>query len=235
MIKNDLLAEARKRVLIDINYEEAISLLEKVEDIEDYKLFSNTLGLAYLEIGQYKKAADTFRNINEKYQAGFCELLAGNEEGAKRLWESAPDSPTCRWGKCLLDYIKLRKGPIPTFLQVRNHLETDLGYLIQANKLKYAENLMKCDDILVSVNLETYKLIGRVMLNFGFLNQAKKYFIKSLGVIPEDAETHYYLGRYYYQTGAYRESMDAFKKALERNANHTPSVKLLEMVKSEIK
>ncbi|OGI03452.1 MAG: hypothetical protein A2Y25_10670 [Candidatus Melainabacteria bacterium GWF2_37_15] len=227
MTKNDLLNQARKEVLVNKNYKKAVEILNSIKEIEDIEIFYNTLGLAYLESGEYGKAAEIYKQSGKKYPAGFCELLSGNEEAAKKLWESAPDSSPCRWGKCVLDFIKLRKGPVPTYLQIRNHLETDLGYFIQADKLRYAENLMKNDTVFISVNLESYKLIGRVLLNFGFMNMAKKYFIKSLGVVPDDAESYYYLGQYYYKIGAYGDSKSAIEKSLAYNQSHTPSRKLL--------
>ena len=230
MTKNDLINQARKEVLINKDYKKAVEILNNIKEIEEpdlLKLFHSTLGLAYLESGEYQKAAEIYRQTGRKYPAGFCELLAGNEEAARMLWESAPDSSPCRWGKCVLDFIKLRKGPVPTYLQIRNYLETDLGYFIQANKLTYAENLMKNDTVFISVNLESYKLIGRVLLNFGFMNLAKKYFIKSLGVVPDDSESYYYLGQYYYKIGAYGDSKSAIEKSLAYNQNHTPSRKLL--------
>ncbi|HSA06482.1 MAG TPA: hypothetical protein P5556_04825 [Candidatus Gastranaerophilales bacterium] len=234
----DLIIKARKEVLINKNYFKAlisISEIEKTNALNDEeKLFlKNTAALAYLENKEYNKAAELYKEINENYQAGFCELLLGNEQEAERLWHNAPDAPACQWGKCLLDFIKLKKGKKPTFFQIRNHLETDIGYFIQANRIKYTENLIKHDELFMSVNLESYKLIGRTLLNYGFFNMARKYLLKSLQILPNEAETLYFLGRYYYLTGAYRECQITLGKCLESNFDYTPARELL--AKTELK
>lgn len=233
MTQNSQVLEARKELLINKNPEKALDILDSAED-KKCEFYKNTLGLALLESGQYKEAAELFKELGENYHAGFCELLMGNEQAAKGLWDKSADSAPCRWGKGLLDFIKGRTGSIPTYLQIRNHLENDIGYFIQANQIRYAENLMKSDDIFITVNLETYKLIGRVLLNFGFLNMAHKYFLKSKDLIPEDPETYYYLGQYHYQSGQHKDSKTYFEKCLELNKNHTPSKKMLGKVQLKL-
>ena len=229
MENSDCINQARREILINKDFNKALAILDEFK--EKGELFYNTLGLAYLEIGNYTRAAEIYKHIGEKYPAGFCELLLGHEKEAKALWESAPDSPPCTWGRALLDYINLGRGPVPTFLQIRNHLEVDMGYFIQANKHVYVENLMKCDDIFISINFESYKLIGRVLLNYGYLNLAKSYFIKSIGILPEDAEGFYYLGLCLYQAGLYKECRESLERALGNNPSHLPSRRMLERLK----
>lgn len=234
----DLIIQARKEVLSNKNLPKALSFLGSIDQSSfsndnERLLFYNTLALTYLENGQYKESAEIYRNIGEKYNAGFCELLMGNEAEAEKLWLSEPESSPCQWGKCLLNFINLKKSTEPSYLQIRNHLEIDMGYFIEANKLKYAENLMKNDDIFISINLESYKLIGKVLLNYGFLNMARKYLLKSLDTIPFDSETLYFLGQYNYKIGAYKESKNIIEKCLECNYHYIPAQKL--MKKLELK
>ena len=228
----NLIMQARKEILINKNCQKALIILanideSKILDFSERLIFKKIFALTYLENSEYKKAAEIYKEINEKYQAGFCELLTGNEKEAENLWHSKPATEPCLWGRCLLDFINLRKGQTPSYLQIRNHLEIDMGYFIQANKLKYAENLMKNEDVFISVNLESHKFIGKVLLNYGFFNMAKKYFLKSLNVIPSDAETLYFLGQYNYLTGAYKESQKALERCLENNYYYIPARKLL--------
>ncbi len=230
----DLIIHAREEFLVKKNIK-ALNLLENIEiekisNEEDLRFYKNSLGLIYLETKEYKKAAAAYREIGERYQAGFCELLQGNEEEAERLWLSAPESEPCEWGKCALKIIKNENDIYPSFLQIRNHLEIDIGYFIQANKFKYAESLMSKAEIFTSINLESYKYIGRVLLNYGFLNQAKKYLLKSLQIIPNESETLYYLGQYNYLIGAYKESGKVLEKCLEYNSSYTPARELLSKI-----
>ncbi len=231
----NIIIQARKEVLIDKNCKLARITLEslniqEISDEKDKLLLKNTYALICLENKEYLQAAEIYRELGEKYQHGYCELLAGNEAEAEKIWHKAPQSPLCEWGKCLIDFIRLKKGRVPTFLQVRNHLETDIGYFIQADKVKYAENLIKNDNIFISVNLEAYKLIGKALLNFGFYNMARKYLVKSLQLLNDESETLYFLGKYNYLIGAYSESKKVLQRCLENNHNYTPAKELLRKV-----
>lgn len=236
---NDIIIQARKEVLVNKDCAKARLLLDsidraKVSDEKEKLLLKNTYALLFLENREYLKAAEIYRELEENYQAGYCELLAGNEAETEKLWHGAPESEPCEWGKCLLDFIRLKKGRKPTFLQIRNHLEIDIGYFIEADKLKYAENLIKNDEIFISVNLEAYKLIGRALLNHGFFNMARKYLLKSLQILPEESETLYFLGRYNYLIGAHSESRKVLEKCLENNSSYTPARELLGKVELKL-
>ena len=234
----EIINKARRELLVNNNPDTAIQLLLESDEIlkKDSDFYKNlskvTLALAYQEKKEYKKAAEIYKETGEKYQAGFCELLSGNELEAEKLWYSCcASSPAAHWGMCLLDFINLRPQPnIPSYLQIRNFLEMDIGTFIIANKIHYAENVIKNDKVLASVNLESYKLIGRALLNFGFLNQAKKYLIKSVEIVDQDAETFYHLGQYNYAIGAYQESIKMLKRCLELNSYYVPAVTLLKKV-----
>jgi len=234
----EIINKARYELLINKNPDAAINLLlesdENIKQDSDFyqNFYKNTLALAYQEKKDYSKAAKIYKEAGEKYQAGFCELLAGNQNEAENLWYSCcSSSPAAQWGICLLDFINLRPNPhIPTYLQIRNFLEMDISNFIIANKIRYAENIIKNEKVLASVNLESYKLIGRALLNFGFLNLAKKYLIKSVEIVDQDAETFYHLGQYNYAIGAYSECIKMLKRCLELNSYYVPAVTLLKKV-----
>jgi len=225
--------KARCELLVNKNPDAAISLLTG-SDFHD-NLAKITLAHAYQQKQEYSKAAEIYKEAGEKYQAGFCELLSGNQDAAEKLWYSCcSSSAAAQWGICLLDFINLRANPhIPSYLQIRNFLEMDIGNFITANKIRYAENIIKNEKVLASVNLESYKLIGRALLNFGFFNQAKKYLIKSVEIVDQDAETFYHLGQYNYAIGAYPETVKMLKRCLELNNYYVPAVHLLKKVHAE--
>lgn len=241
-IPKEIIYKARQELLINKNPDNAINLLlehsENIKESSDfYKNLSKfTLALAYQEKKEYSKSAEIYKEIGEKYQAGFCELLAGNEVEAEKLWYNCcPDSPAIQWGKCLLDFINLRpQSHVPSYLQIRNFLEMDISSFIIANKLRYAENIIKNEKVLASVNLETYKLIGRVLLNYGFLNMAKKYLLKSIEIVDQDPETFYHLAQYNYAIGAYQESIKMLKRCLELNSYYVPASNLLKKIHLKI-
>lgn len=228
--ESNTISQARKEILVYKNYKKALSILDNIttpQDSEQQFLVKDLTALIYLETGNYRKAAEIYRELENMYSEGFCELLLGNEDRTRELWDKAPESAAREWGKCLLNFIHLKKGSIPTFLQIRNHLETDLGYFLQAEQHQYAENLIKNDNLFITINLESYKLIGRTLLIYGFMNPAKKALLKSLETIPDDAETLYFLGQYNYLTGFYRESKKILEKSLEKNSSYVPARNLL--------
>jgi tetratricopeptide (TPR) repeat protein len=233
----EIINNARYLALSGKNPDESLNLLINIKDevqkeTEFYKrLYKTSLALAYQEKKDYEKACELYKDAGEKYQAGFCQLLSGNKLEAERLWLSCSASPAVEWGKCLLDCVNLKHRPrTPSYLQIRNFLESDISYFITANKVKYAENVIKYEDLFISVNLETYKLLGRVLLSHGFLNLAKKYLLKSIRVVDQDAETYYYLGLYNYTAGDCQESIKNLNKCLELNAYYVPAEDLLKKI-----
>lgn len=231
---NEIIKIARHEILIKSSYDDAIKLLLESSEIfaQELEYFQNlfklTLALAYQEKKEYSAASRLYKEAGENYQSGFCELLLGNRQEAERLWNSCQKSPAVEWGKCLLDYIILKPNPRPpSYLQIRNFLETDIGYFIQAKKFNYAENIIKNESLFISVNLESYKLIGRVLLNYGFLSMAKPFLIKSMKIIDEDSETFFHLGQYYYEIGDHKESLVMLKRCLELNRYYVPATNLI--------
>ncbi len=221
---------ARQEVLIRKNPANAVKiLLDYYENFKNNNNYNKTLAFAFQENKEYAKAAELYLKAGELYQSGFCELLQGNETEAEKIWDNCPSSPALHWGLCLLDFVKLKPKPnIPSYLQVRNFLEADIGYFITANKVRYAENIIKNEDVFISVNLESYKLIGRVLLNHGFLNMSKKYFIKSVKIVDQDSETFFHLGQLYHEMKAYNECIVMLKRCLDLNPYYIPATHLIE-------
>lgn len=233
-----LINEARKEILIKKNPAKAIEslmLLAQQNDLATDNGFLNSLALAYFENKNYTEAAKIYQKLNEKYQIGFCELLLGNEDKARELWFNAANSAAIHWGRCLIDLIHTKVGKIPTFLQIRNYLESDISYFIEADKVNYAENLINCEEFLFEINPESYKFIGRALLNSGFNNLAIKYFLKSQEIIPNDPEIYYHIGQYCYSINAYLEARNMLRQCLELNVHYTPAKNLLEKIELKLK
>ena len=146
-----------------------------------------------------------------------------------------PESSAVKWGNCLINLINLNLEYFPSFIQIRNHLECDLGYLIQANRIEYAESLIKSEEILASINPETYKFIGKALFNNGFANLSINYFMKSQSIMPNDPETYYHLGRYSHLAGSYTEARQMLEHCIAINRHYYPAEKLLSKINTELK
>jgi tetratricopeptide (TPR) repeat protein len=224
---NKVVNEARREILVNKKPLNAIGLLLPYKKTGG-KFLKQTLALAYFQNKQYLDALGLYYEIGQFYQSGFCYLLMENEAEAAKLWNKAPDSPAARWGKSLLSFINLKIDSIPSVLQVRSHLECDLGHLLTAGKIVYAENLISCDDFLYSINPESYKFIGKALMIAGHTNLAVTFFLKSQKAVPEDAEIYYHLGQYSFDIGAYEECLNMMRQCLSLNVWYLPAQRLLD-------
>lgn len=232
--------EARTEILVKKAPDSAINALLNMnlsKENDDYKLCKFTLALAYLESKNYAEAAKVYYEINELYQAGFCELLQGNQELARKIWFSSKESSAINWGKCIIEILEGKEmvKNIPSFLQIRNYLESDISYFLQADKNDYAENLITCDEFFASINPEAYKFIGRALMNNGYPNLAANYYLKSQELIPQDPEIYFHLAQYSYQLNDIQNVKEMIYKCLELNRNFVPAQLLLEKLHSQLK
>lgn len=233
---NKLVNDATIEILVNNNPKKIVcELYELVYDKNiDSEEIKSTLAFAFYENKNYAEAAKIYYELNKPYQAGFCELLLGNKDKARKLWFNAPESSAICWGKSLIDLIEAKVDYIPTFLQVRNFLECDLSYFIKADKVNYAENVIKCSNFLSDINPETNKFIGKALMNNGFPNLAVTFFLKSREIIPTDPEIYYHLAQYTYQLGALPEARRMLKQCLDLNITYTPAKILLDKIGNEI-
>lgn len=190
------------------------------------KLHDKALELFYEK--QYDKAFELFDELNLKYECGYCLLALGKLEEAKKMWECIKtDSPAINWGLSLISLIYLTIPKNLTFFQIRNFLERDLSMLIETNQLRYAENVISAADILCEYNPETYKFIGRVLLNSGYKEQSLEFLKKALDVCYIDSEIHYLLAEYHVSQGSISEAIKTLNKSLAMTPNYFPAKDML--------
>lgn len=223
-MKEDIVKKANSALWLDRNPDKVLDIIqgEHCHNKEELDL----LAAAHFELGNIPKALNYYKLAGAHYQEGFCELLLGNEPKAKELWYSIPENSAVLWGRSLLDFINLEIKKLPSFLQIRNFLECDIGHFIRTDNLEYAENLISCNEVLAQLNLESYKFIGRALFNYGFLAQSYKYFEKSRKLIDNDPEIYFHLGQYFYSTNDTKECIKMLDKCVELNKEYTPAIDL---------
>lgn len=237
-ILKKLITQARKEALVNKNYAKAIQDLLELADKYDVKadyFYKQSLALAYFENRDYANAAKIYYEVDDKYQAGYCELLMGNRDAARELWLKAPDSSAVEWGRCLVDMVNFEVKKIPSFLQIRNYLEVDIGYFIQAQQFNFAQNLIDCVAVMVNINLEAYKFIGRALLHNGYAQPSVKFLLKGRHLLPQDPEVYYHLGQYSFAVEAYKEGKQYLKQCLSINKNYSPAKTLLTNIETKLK
>lgn len=191
------------------------------------------LGLCYLENDDYTSAKEAYLKFNGFYQAGFCELLKGNIEEAKILWANCVNSEVKYWSQCLETICLGTIDKEPTFLNIRNHLEADFGYLLRAGQEEFINNILNLVDNLVDINLETYKFIGRSFLHNGYENVSVSYLLKGQKILPNDPEIYYHLGQYSQHVGAYNEAASMYKHCILMSPSYTPANDRLKEMKEQ--
>lgn len=233
---NKLINDATIEILVNKNPKKVISDLQELIHTQKTEIpaVKDTLGLALFHDKNYVEAAKVYYELKKYYQSGFCELLLGNKDKARELWFNAEDSAAICWARCLIDLIEVRVDLIPTFLQIRNHLECDLGYFIQADKLNYAENVIQCSDFLSDINPEANKFIGKALMYNGYSNLAMNFFFKSQELIPNDPEIYFHIAQYSYDKGSLNEARLLLKQCLDLNISYTPARFLLDKIAQQL-
>ncbi len=227
----------RNNIFVIQNYEKSIEIINNLLTIaqdEEINFIKFHLGTLYFENLEFEKAKSIFIELGEKYQVGYCELLLGDIEAARKSWDDAPDSGPVNWARCLPDLLNLDVTQIPTFLQIRNHLEIDLTYLIRSNNLSFANNLIECSQVFITINLETYKYIGRALLNNNYPNLGLKYLLEGQEALPQDPEIYFHLAQYSIMTNQLVECKHLLKKCLNINKYYSPARKLLQICENQL-
>jgi len=224
-----------------LNKEEIKSLFEKKQYSEVLKGAKDTpylldyLGFLYLESGDYLSAEKFFAEQKMYYQQGLCMVLRGDKVSARKLWYSVPEDTAIAWGKVFLGIFEQKLEAIPTFLQVRNFLETTLNYLFRANQIDFAYKLIGAKEFFADCNIESYKYIARVMMDNNLEGLAYEYLQKAIDVIPQDYEAYFHLGELYVRQNKIDLAIKAYKRVVEINSDHTPAFKILKKLEIDNK
>ncbi len=232
------LNNCRNSIFVTQNYDQSIEIINnllKTAQEDEINFIKFHLGTVYFENLEFEKAKTVFIELDEKYQIGYCELLLGDIETARQCWEEAPDSGPVNWARCLPDLLNLDVVQIPTFLQIRNHLESDLTYLIRSNNLNFANNLIECSQVFININLETYKYIGRALLNNNYPHLGLKYLLEGQETLPQDPEIYFHLAQYSLMTNQLLECKHLLKKCLNINKAYSPAKKMLQQCENPLK
>ncbi len=177
----------------------------------------------------YDEAFKIFDILNCKYECGFIKLAKGQIKEAEKLWKQCKDqSPAVNWGLSLVSLLNLTVPKGLTFFQIRNFLERDLKLLIDNKHLQLAENLISASDILAEYNPESYKFIGRVLLQSGYVGQSFEFLEKSREICYSDPEIYFLLADYYVKSNDISSAIKTLKKSIKMNPAYFPSKNMLE-------
>lgn len=144
------------------------------------------------------KCEDFFKENDYQLEYGYCELLRGNVNEARKIFTPIRDVDLrADWAYLLIQFMNNYIQFLPSYLQVRNFLEIDIGLLLKAGLSEAVENVINACDIFYQINQESYKFIARVMFNYNYPTIAKIFLKKGVERSYNDPELHFLYGNYH--------------------------------------
>ena len=160
---------------------------------------------------------------------GYCKLLKGETDFARRVFQSIRDvDMRADWACLFIQFMNNYIQFMPSYLQVRDFLEVDIGLLLKAGMAQQVENVINFCDVFYNINQESYKFIARVMLNYNYPTIAKIFLNKGVENCYNDPELHFMYGNYHllYKNDLLAKS--EFETCLEVLPNYYPAKMMLE-------
>jgi tetratricopeptide (TPR) repeat protein len=192
--------------------------------------FQETSGFAALHARQFPAAYQLFFQANNLYMAGYTALMAQAWPEAQQCWLQLAKTQPNHWGVSLWSLLQGQQQITPTFLQIRNHVEMDVHYLLTYGHVGLAEQLLAASDTLAQFNPEVYKLLGRMLLFHGRYPQAYAQLDKALQVLPNDPELYFTLGEGYAREKRWEESHLMLTQCLAMVPSLVPAQRLSQEV-----
>ena len=221
----------RKELLKDFFVTKDYKKLKNILSESNNPSEKEILARIYLEEKKYSLAASIYEKINMQYEYGRCELLCGNLETAKAVWNDIKEeTPALLWGKSLLEFINLYVMHVPTFFQIRAFLEVDFDALLNANLITYCENIANGAHLFAQNNQESYKFIGRVFVNNGYFDLAELFLKRAKDICYLDPEVHFLLAKCFINKNNYIEAKKSLQTSIEKGYGYYPARKLLEKI-----
>lgn len=196
------------------------------------------VGYASWQRKNYRKAAEAFDKANNSFLTGYVRLLSGDVPKALKafssLHEPSEDAPKANhWGYTLLGLVTGQLQSFPTILQMRQHLERDVAHLAAAGQQGMVNNLCQYAPILIQVNTEAYKFIGRGLLNSGYTEQALGWLLMAHQININDPELYYHLGEAYVAQNQPQLAKRSLNQCLMMTDMYPPATVLLAKLAKE--
>ena len=162
--------------------------------------------------GDYKSAILQLDERLYPLELAYAYFFEGNNSKALDLLSNL-DSIRAKWLQELVNLMITNKMKSVTYFEIRNFLEIDIDLLIKAQKIDYLQRLLAYSPELAKINTETYKFIGRILLNSNLMSLAKYYLDKYKDMVYFDPELHFMYARYYIYCCLLKTIVKAIAKA----------------------
>ena len=187
--------------------------------------------LQYLEQGEISACKDYFRDNGYKLEYGYTLMLSDNHDEAEKIFNMI-SSLRADWALKLIPIMQGYLDNIPTYFQIRNFLEIDINLLFKASQKNYVEYILGAADSFQSVNTESYKFLGRVLLKNGYMNASKIFLDKSSDVCWRDPELQYLYVEYYLMNNDIANACKAVDNCLRVSPEYYPAISMQKKLKT---
>lgn len=230
----NFMKNARRRFFVEHDTLGALGMIRSIQAQKkklgpaETRAFLDLNGSVLMANRQYAEAGKIFGEQNDFYMAGYCYLLLGKLDGVHYWWNRLQAVRENHWAFTLYGLATRQLQSWPTFLQIRNHIESDVAYLVQANQLQMLDNLLSYTDFLAQLNPESYKLIGRALFHSGLRQQAGPLLMRGQKVYPQDPEVYYHLAQFHCANEDFAVARLMLNQALLINPHYVPARDLLQ-------
>ena len=130
--------------------------------------------------GKIKGCKAYFEAHGYDVECAYADIVLGNLSKAEKRFQKTADVDTrAHWGLFLLQMLSGDIISAPTYFEIRNFLEVDLGILLTYCQGNYIEKILKNVDYMAMYNLECYKFIGRAFWAHNYMPAAMFYLRKA--------------------------------------------------------
>jgi len=199
-----------------------------------WRNYHDLVAYSHMALQQWPQAAQAFTKGFNPYMAGYAYWLAGQYEQCRPYWLQLIQLKRNHWCQVLFGLACGQASLPPSFLQVRNHLEVDMGYLMQAQREDLLQRLLSRVPWLAQANPEAYKYAGRALMYGNRWIEARPYLLKAQALYPHDAEIYFHIGQLELQSQNHAHAKLALKQCLFMNGEYNPARWLLETLEAPL-
>lgn len=203
---------------------------EPSRELSERRAIYELMGLILRAQKRFEEAYSIYDKIDDAYQAGYCAMLLGDLPLVQHQWSKVLLTRSNHWCISLYGMVTQQLRSYPSLFQIRNHLESDIANLIDANQTTFVKNLLMHVDFLSQLNLESPKFAGRALMHAGWLDQAGPYLVQGQKLLPNDPEIYFHLAQYSLAQQHYKEANLMLKQCLLISPYYVPAKDLMQQL-----
>jgi tetratricopeptide (TPR) repeat protein len=184
----------------------------------------------FLQRNDVTRALLLFKKYERHEDVMLCLVAKKSYKEAEAYWQTHGKrlpNENHAWAETLVATVKGNLTFWPTFLQLRNRLESDVYRFGQLKAYDALDNLLAYVVSFAMLNPEVYKLAGRALMFNGFQVQARPLLEQAIRNNPIDAESYFHMAQFYISNRLPHRACLLLRQVLLMNPTYTPAHALL--------